>query len=628
VNAPLPEARSSSVLAAFAVAAATTTIAFAHGGYFPTEWGWALFAFALVCLLELVLRRDIRAGRLELLAVTAMFGFTGWTFLSAAWSVSAAQPVLSGERVLVYAAAIPAAILLARSAREAAALVLGVLAAAVFICGYALSTRVFPGSIVSFPPVDGYQLQEPIGYWNGLAAIAGIGALVAVGLAAEARTRWLRIAAGAALPVLLVALYLTFSRGGMLALAFGACAALVFTPRRLHLLVTMVVCGVVPAAAVALVSRLTAVTQAGASLDAARADGWKLGAVLAGSIAAGAAAGWVLPELERRVDVPARGRRAVGAAIVLLVAGAAALFVIHEGGPVSLAHRVSAAYNRSLPPTGTDLGRRLTSLSSDGRSDYWHVAWLEVSANPWLGGGAGSWERFWHLYRPTSYEAQNAHNLYLETLAELGPVGLALLVVVLATPFVAAWRMRGAPVVTPAAGAMAAFVVHAGVDWDFQIVAVTLAGLFCGAALLVAARTSRPPRPLPTWARCALLAGAAVLILAAVGMQVGSSALGHGSSALDRGNLARALGDGERARRWQPWSYQPYQLLGQAYLAAGRRADARRSFRRAIALDRANWSLWYDLAQASAGRARSAALAQAARWNPNGPGLQAPRTPG
>jgi hypothetical protein len=610
-----------SFVPALGVAAATTTIAFARGGYFPTEWGWALFAFAFVCLLAGVIRPDVSVGPPELVVVGALFGFAVWTLLSAAWSVSSAQPVLSGERVFVYVAALLAVVLLVRSPRDAWAPVVGVLVGAVVICGYALCTRVFPGSIVRFPPVDGYQLQEPIGYWNGLAVVASIGALIAAGFVAELRVRWLRVAAGAVCPLLLVALYLTFSRGGWLALAAGICVTLIFSRRRLHLLAAFGLCAVVSAVAIWLVSGLVAVTQAGATLSAARTAGWRLGAVLVAAVFVGGAVGALLPELERRVDVDARGRSAVGASLVALVVVALVLLVAHEGGPVSLAHRVSASYRRSLPSTGTDLGRRLASFSSDGRSDYWHVAWLEVRANPWLGGGAGSYERYWHRYRPTSYEAQNAHNLYLETLAELGPLGLGLLIVILATPFFAAARARGAPAVAPASAGFAAFVVHVGVDWDFQIVAVTLAGLFCGASLLVAARPPRPGPRLPPWGRASLVAGSVVLILVAVGIQIGNSALGHGGSSLDRGNLAAAERDAKRARSWQPWSFQPWQLLGETYLAANRRAEARRSFMRAIDLDEPNWSLWYDLAAASSGKARSAALTRAARLNPHGPGL-------
>jgi O-antigen ligase len=121
------------------------------------------------------------------------------------------------------------------------------------------------------------------------------------------------------------------------------------------------------------------------------------------------------------------------------------------------------------------------------RAWYWHVAWQEVAAAPVVGRGAGAFELAWLREQPIPYFARDAHSLYLETLAELGLVGLGLLMVVLAPPLVGAFR--GASAV--AAGAYVAFLVHAGVDWDWEVPAVTVAGLFCGVALLCCPRTSR-----------------------------------------------------------------------------------------------------------------------------------------
>jgi hypothetical protein len=48
-------------------------------------------------------------------------------------------------------------------------------------------------------------------------------------------------------------------------------------------------------------------------------------------------------------------------------------------------------------------------------------------------------------------------------------------------------------------------------------------------------------------------------------------------------------------------------------------AAARVSYRKAIAKDPHDWSLWYELAGASGGAARERALAQASRLNPLSP---------
>ena len=98
----------------------------------------------------------------------------------------------------------------------------------------------------------------------------------------------------------------------------------------------------------------------------------------------------------------------------------------------------------------------------------------------------GTFELAWLERQPIPQPVLDAHSLYLETLAELGLVGLALLVLALAPPLAAGFRG-----VDPAAtGGYVAFLIHAGLDWDWELPAVTIAGLACAAALLVRERAS------------------------------------------------------------------------------------------------------------------------------------------
>jgi len=112
---------------------------------------------------------------------------------------------------------------------------------------------------------------------------------------------------------------------------------------------------------------------------------------------------------------------------------------------------------------------------------YWHVAWAEVADAPLVGKGAGTFELAWLERQPIPASVHDAHSLYLELLAELGIVGLALLGLALAPPLLAGFRGGSAA----AAGGYVAFLAHAGLDWDWEFPAVTGAGLLCGAALLV-----------------------------------------------------------------------------------------------------------------------------------------------
>ena len=128
---------------------------------------------------------------------------------------------------------------------------------------------------------------------------------------------------------------------------------------------------------------------------------------------------------------------------------------------------------------------RLHAALSD-RAYYWPVAWHALDS-PLRGLGSGSFAQLWALERPVPADAIDAHSLFLEALLELGAVGLVLVVATLSVPLVAALRLTSVWT-AGATGAYVAFLVHAAVDWDWEMPAVTVAGLGCGAVLIVAAR--------------------------------------------------------------------------------------------------------------------------------------------
>lgn len=128
------------------------------------------------------------------------------------------------------------------------------------------------------------------------------------------------------------------------------------------------------------------------------------------------------------------------------------------------------------------------SISMGDRPAYWRAAVADASAHPLVGSGAGSFDDYWLVHRPIAAYVQDAHSLYLETAAELGVVGLALLGCALLVPLATAVARRREPLVPVAAAAYVTFLVHAGLDWDWEMPATTLAGLACAAALLGSAR--------------------------------------------------------------------------------------------------------------------------------------------
>jgi O-antigen ligase len=128
------------------------------------------------------------------------------------------------------------------------------------------------------------------------------------------------------------------------------------------------------------------------------------------------------------------------------------------------------------------------SISMGDRPAYWKAAVSDASAHPVLGSGAGSFDDVWLGHRTIGAFVQDAHSLYLETAAELGVVGLTLLGCALLVPLSSTVSRRRQPLVPVASAAYVTFLVHAGLDWDWEMPATTLAGLACAAALIGNAR--------------------------------------------------------------------------------------------------------------------------------------------
>src|SRR5207244_1901468 len=162
---------------------------------------------------------------------------------------------------------------------------------------------------------------------------------------------------------------------------------------------------------------------------------------------------------------------------------------------------------------------------------------------------------------------------------------------------VAAARARAHPLVPFAVAAYVAFIVHAGVDWDWEMPVVVLAALLCGVAIFAAARDEDEPGA-TSRVRFGLLAASCIAIVASFVGLVANVALSQADRAGRRGDWSAAVRDAKRAHSWAPWSSEPWQQRGEAELALGKTEAAAGDFRHAIAKNRRDWSLWFDLARA------------------------------
>jgi O-Antigen ligase len=590
----------------------------ANGGYFANSWSWGLLVCLWISAIVVALGSAPRIRGADLAVLIGIAALTVLAWCSTLWG-SDTQALLDAQRTLFYAAVIAAALLVIRRA-AVPQLLGGVLAGVVAVAGYSLLERLAPDRFGEFDPVAGYRLTGPIGYWNGLGIFAAIGMLLAVGFAARGRVLAVRGLAAASLVVLAATLYFTFSRGAPIALAIGLLTAIALDPCRLQLIVAGLLLAPAPALGVLVASRSDALTHRGSRLAAAVHEGHRLALVLALLAAAAAVVAIGLGLAERHI-VPRRGHRlAFAGAVTAFAVVVVALTFVRFGGPVTIAHRAYDGFKAPPAATGDNLNKRLFSFSGSGRVLLWHAAWRDYVHHPWLGSGAGSYEQWWLRHRPVAAKVRDAHSLYLETLAELGPVGLLLLFVVVGVPFVAAVRARAHPLVPAAAGAFAAWAIHAAVDWDWELTAVTSAALLCGIACVIAARREDGvARPLSGRVRVIALGATVALVgVAFVGL-VGNLAASESANAARDGKWNAAASQARRAIDWTPWSAQPWRLLGEGQLGAGNVLAAERSFRNAIAKDPGDWNLYFDLARATTGRVQLRALAAAARLNPRSP---------
>jgi hypothetical protein len=412
--------------------------------------------------LVLLVGGRIVIGRSGALYVGAAAALTGWTLLSVTWSVTRPESLLDARRDVVYVAGAVAVVV------GASRLSLGVLAAVVLTTVVGLARFLVSGPVAA--QAEGALLSWPVGYANAFGALAAIGLPLAVAAAAHASRLELRTAGAASVPLLLSVPVLASSRGGAVA-AFVALACLGALDVRRRALASAAL-RLAPAAVLALGVCIAAnLTGATTHLGLRRAV---VGVALIAAASAAAAAAVRRPLLAEP-GRPLPGRVAVAAAIVAVVLAAV-----------------------------------LTTVGGAGaeRNAYWGVARHVVAAHPALGAGAGSFGPEWFAHGDVERYggALDAHNLYLETLAELGPVGLVLLLLFLAVPLA---RARTDAV---AASAYVAFLVHALLDWDWEMPAVTLAAVLLGGSLLLPQRG----RALPERRRFALAAVAVALALAAL----------------------------------------------------------------------------------------------------------------
>ena len=181
-----------------------------------------------------------------------------------------------------------------------------------------------------------------------------------------------------------------------------------------------------------------------------------------------------------------------------MVAAVVAGGVILVGGGIAIADNarverfVSRQWHDFLRPAGQPSQSSRLGSAKGPRSDFYRVALNGFEAQPWRGIGSGGFEPLYVRDRRTDETARDVHSLYLEVLSASsgssgGPPPRAFVAATIVG--IVATRRRpgalGAGAAAAAGAAWATWLVHAGVDWDWQMPALTLLALMVVATLLV-----------------------------------------------------------------------------------------------------------------------------------------------
>lgn len=512
-------------------------------------------------------------GRSAAFMAVAGAGVLAWGVASLIWTESTERTYLDLTREVLLIS-VPILCLLGLRPdtwRQAAA---GLSTALLIVPVVAFLTRVWPELILE-ARLDAIFAEErlsyPLDYWNALACWAAMAVVAGVAWSAHVQRADLRALALAPVPIAIGTLYLTYSRGGMVALVVGLGAVVLFSTRR-SVAATHALGAVVLAAGI--VFSIRAYPEIA---DATGSEGAPL--VIAVAVVASLAAA-ALTRFTRSDEDRAVRRLRVAAACAL----AAGIVLI---GSFSLNGFAGGVFEGQIL-TEDDPATRLLNLDGS-RASLWEESLDSFSSEPLTGSGPGTFDLVWERGGADREGVRDAHSLPIETLGERGLPGLIVLLAFLgglAALVVGAKRSLGSSRLDGgAAAAMSSvfvvFLVQALVDWMWEVTAVAVAGL--AAAGIVASATSRSrTRSFRSGLRVALVVLAVVAGASLVPALTSEQRLRASDTALAGGDLERAIEIAGDAVDAAPWNASPYAWRASLELEAGDFDSARADTESAI----------------------------------------------
>ena len=537
-------------------------------------------------------------GREAVAALVLLAAFVSWNAVSVLWSIEPDRSWDYFNRGLVYLALALVGVAVGSFVPRAARAWAYVLAAALALpLGWALLTKAVPAIGSDTGRVA--RLSTPVGYWNSLGLLFAMALPLALWLAARREhAHWLRALGVVYAYGLLIALLLTYSRGGVLVGGVVAVLWLVLGRPRVESAAALLLGGGAGLGVAVWAFSRPGLAEDGQAYSVRAHDGaWFAVVFVLGALAVGALA-YLGSLVEERRPLSDRRRRLVGqAALVVLVVGVAAgvIGLVAESKPQGWFKEFTSQPTNAGAQEGPG---RLANVSSSSRWQWWKEAWQAFEDQPLHGTGAGTFELTHRLLRKNNIVVTEPHNVPLQFLSETGIVGLLLFLGFLTAAGLgvmrAVRRLEGLEQAAAAALSVlaAAFVLHSLVDFDWDFVAVS-GPFFLTVGVLLGGRVQQDePRP---W-----LAPLPVVVAVAIALSLLTPWFAQRSNDSAQRALAdlrplQAYREARDARSLNPLALDPIFTQAEALEQIGDNQGARQLYIDAVRLQPLNWWPWFVL---------------------------------
>lgn len=567
---------------------------------------WAVLIGVVAGILPVA--RISRAGWVGLALLAAL---TLWTALAAfTWTQSTERSMIELSRISMLLGTFLLLLLLQKKG-DLRRSVAAVATAVGIVAALALLSRFHPGWFPELTFPENYpiaRLTYPLGYWNGLATLMAMGLAALMWTVASARSASGRVLAAVAIPLVVLTVVLTASRGGIVEVAAVLLVLLALYPRRLSLCLNLVVPVLASVALLVFIAQRDDLRNNTGGL--ASSQGTEMIWITLGVLLVAALAQALLVKAldSGMLKVPQMGRRATSRfGVVVAILGGALIVGAFASG---FAGDKWSEFKEPVTNDGTV--SRLSSVNSGERYELWDSALEASSSERLVGIGPGAFEFWWARNGDGVGFVRDAHSIYLEGLAELGVLGFLLVLSLVALPIGLA--VTGAvrnsltdrrAELAAAAAAMTAFAVAAGIDWAWEMTVLPVAFLVLAAAVFGPDDETREGRRFDPGNRERLAiwqkASAVLVSLAAMTVIIlplaGTSLVRESQSLYREGDVTGSLDKAEQAVKVQPYSSTAEIQVALLQSGMGDRAEALESAREATRDDPYNWRTWLVLSR-------------------------------